>query len=147
MRIGKLENGFLKIANFAQENIKLLFLQCLNFVISTVKWLLDVPQFSVIEVKYLPTKQPVYNLTVEGLHEYIANDMLVANCDQFRYFSIMRRTDDRSREGEVMSYHPKTGYPIANANPNLGIKRLTSLKTGVKYVFKASEMGVERAEM
>lgn len=29
--------------------------------------------------------QPVYNLTIEDEHEYYANNVLVANCDSFRY--------------------------------------------------------------
>lgn len=29
--------------------------------------------------------QPVYNLTVEGEHEYFANGILVANCDAALY--------------------------------------------------------------
>lgn len=67
--------------------------------------------------------------------------------DALRYFSIMRRFDDRSSEREVMTYHPKTGYPMASRDTNLGIKRLTSMKAGVSYVFKSSQMGVERADL
>ena len=33
----------------------------------------------------LPGKHPVYNLTVDGEHEYYANGVLVSNCDAVRY--------------------------------------------------------------
>jgi hypothetical protein len=33
----------------------------------------------------LSERLPVYNLTVEGAHEYFANGILVKNCDAFRY--------------------------------------------------------------
>ena len=34
----------------------------------------------------------VYNLTVEGAHEYYANGILVSNCDAIRYLTIARST-------------------------------------------------------
>jgi phage terminase large subunit-like protein len=34
-------------------------------------------------------RAPVYNITVEGEHEYFANGVLVANCDALRYAAIM----------------------------------------------------------
>ena len=33
-------------------------------------------------------RQPVYNLTVEGEHEYFANGILVGNCDTMRYVTM-----------------------------------------------------------
>lgn len=37
------------------------------------------------------TRQPVYNITVEGEHEYYANGILVSNCDVLRY--VVRHLD------------------------------------------------------
>jgi len=43
------------------------------------------PVYVVSSFDPLPGKQPVYNLTVDGEHEYYANGVLVSNCDAARY--------------------------------------------------------------
>ena len=43
------------------------------------------PVYVVSSFDPLPGKQPVYNLTVDGEHEYYANGVLVSNCDAVRY--------------------------------------------------------------
>ena len=43
------------------------------------------PVYVVSSFEPLPGKQPVYNLTVDGEHEYYANGVLVSNCDAVRY--------------------------------------------------------------
>lgn len=40
---------------------------------------------AVLRVVTLPNPQAVYNITVEGDHEYFANGVLVSNCDNIRY--------------------------------------------------------------
>lgn len=47
-------------------------------------------------VEALPDPEPVYNLTVEGAHEYYAAGVLVSNCDAARYgfYSWERLTDE-----------------------------------------------------
>ena len=50
---------------------------------------------SVLSVSAEPTPQPVYNLTVEGAPEYLANGILVHNCDCVRY--VVAHRDLRSR--------------------------------------------------
>jgi hypothetical protein len=48
-----------------------------------------VPQkvVTVVGVKRLNKRAPVYNLTVDAVHEYYANGVLVHNCDAARYLA------------------------------------------------------------
>jgi hypothetical protein len=48
--------------------------------------LIDIKQknINIISKKYMG-KQKVYNITVEDVHEYLANDIVVKNCDAIRY--------------------------------------------------------------
>jgi intein-like protein with splicing domain len=84
---GKTEYLCQKIANFVGENILRLSQVVLNFAISIAKWLTFVQAVKVLELRTLPTKQSVFNLSVEQDHEYIANGLLVSNCDALRYFA------------------------------------------------------------
>jgi hypothetical protein len=43
---------------------------------------------TVVSVYDLGRSEPVYNLTVEGQHEYYANGVLVSNCDALRYLIV-----------------------------------------------------------
>jgi len=47
---------------------------------------------------------PVYNLTIEGEHEFFANGVLVANCDALRYSAVWL-TEDTQGPGELV-YQP-----------------------------------------
>jgi len=50
----------------------------------------------VLAVVNLPVRQNVYNLTVNKIHEYYANGILVANCDADRYL-IMSHPEDMEK--------------------------------------------------
>lgn len=53
----------------------------------------------IINKKYIG-KLPVYNITVEDVHEYIANDIVVKNCDALRY--VINHLYDQ----DSTQYHP-----------------------------------------
>ena len=73
----KKENIFVfnAVRNLLQELYKEL-----NSVIQTAN-----KKLYVLDVKKLKKKRIVYNLSVEGCHEYFANGILVSNCDSLRY--------------------------------------------------------------
>lgn len=48
-------------------------------------------------------REPVYNLTVAGDHEYFANGVLVSNCDALRYACL---AIDRWFDGEAEKDKP-----------------------------------------
>ena len=62
------------------------------------------------------TKHAVYNITVEGEHEYFANGILVSNCDPFRYacLSIMKILKVEHEK----STRPNRPRRMGNPNPN-----------------------------
>lgn len=47
-----------------------------------------IPAVHVIAVEALTTRMPVYNLTVDGEHEYFANGVLTHNCDALAYIGL-----------------------------------------------------------
>lgn len=52
---------------------------------------------------------PVYNLTVEGPHEYYAEGVLVGNCDALRYYVMGRPAP--AKDEPMIAYPPGTvGY-------------------------------------
>ena len=66
----------------------------LAFAISTVKWRSSGSVTRVTQVEYRGI-EPVYNLRVDGIHQYIVHGTLVANCDSVRYFLISRASASR----------------------------------------------------
>lgn len=71
-KYGRIRNYMKKIAQYVIKNMKLHFQQEQNIVTTIVK-----PKRYAQEI--------VYNITVEGEHEYFANGILVSNCDSLRY--------------------------------------------------------------
>lgn len=50
----------------------------------------SIPKSGVVDVTVLQVsdglkEQPVYNLTVEGVHQFVANGVITHNCDALRY--------------------------------------------------------------
>ena len=86
-RYGKIKSYLKRIAIFVAESIKHIFQIALNSVILTVKWQIF-GHAAVESVTRLNTKLPVYNLTIEGTGEYIANGLLVHNTDSARYLLV-----------------------------------------------------------
>ena len=85
LNIGKIQSEkYLRKKNISVNNAgSILFQELfreLNSVIQTAN-----KKTYVVGVKKLKKKQRVYNLAVEGCHEYFANGVLVSNCDALRY--------------------------------------------------------------
>ena len=53
----------------------------------------------------LKIKQPVYNLTVNKIHEYYANGVLVSNCDAGRYGTYSRAAPTEGEEVIIYDEH------------------------------------------
>ena len=124
--LGKIDLGLKQIVNFVEVGIKPLFLLALNSAILIAKWLLSVPDSVVLEVKPLNIKSPVYDLTVEDKHQFIANGILVSNC---RYFAISRHPSQDERQVAV-PYSSVTGYVgMSGGEPKLRntLKRLAGM--------------------
>lgn len=51
-----------------------------------------IPAFIQEIIVHKKHKEEVFNLTIEGKHEYFANGLLVANCDSFRYATMSDRS-------------------------------------------------------
>lgn len=58
---------------------------------------------SIVEIRDNEQKQPVYNLTVDGCHEYFANGILVHNCDSLRYLCMFLPMPDQMQEMTVIT--------------------------------------------
>ena len=86
--VGKIKSCLKEIVISAEEFTELLSLPVLNIAILIAKWLRFIPVIQVASVISLPTKQPVYNLTIAENSEYIANGLLVHNCDALRYLCV-----------------------------------------------------------
>lgn len=55
----------------------------------------------VLRVSVIPARRPVYNLSVDGAHEYFANGILVHNCDCLRY--ILHTQEGNMERGQPFS--------------------------------------------
>lgn len=123
-KCGKQKSGIQRIAQFVAESIKPLSLRALNFAIQIVG---NVTRkgVKVLSVVPLPTKQPVFNLTIEANSEYIANGLLVHNCDTLRYIAV--RVHDLMFGGKLLegdgeravAHEHRVGGPISLHDPDL----------------------------
>lgn len=106
-KAGKIKNWFSAIVISAADHIKRHSLLGLNFVTKIVSNLLFGP-VAAASVTHLPTKLPVYNLTINGRGEYIANGILVHNTDSLRYALV--RIHDLTFGGNVFSLERSFTY-------------------------------------
>jgi len=71
------------IASFVAASLRRMFLRGRSIVTSTARWLIS-GGAEVVRVEPLGTRS-VWNITVQGDHEFLANGILVHNCDSARY--------------------------------------------------------------
>jgi len=72
-------------------------------------------------------KSDVYNLTVEDVHEFVANGILVANCDQ------NDRDSDTTRQGKARWFDGLTPLLVPFFDPKTGISLETILYIGTHW--------------
>jgi len=78
------------VVNFAGGSMKRITQAGLSIVMVIARPLRCAPAVKVLKLEILDIKHLVYNLRVKDKHEYIANGLLVSNCEAIRYFATMR---------------------------------------------------------
>jgi predicted phage terminase large subunit-like protein len=87
-------------------------------------WMSEIVETSIITNK---RKSDVYNLTVEDVHEFVANGILVSNCDQ------NDRDSDTTRQGKARWFDGLTPLLVPFFDPKTGISLETILYIGTHW--------------
>ena len=78
-------------------------------------------------VERLPTLDPVYDLTVEGVHEFIAGGVVVHNCDELAAWQYAQDTWDMALMGLRLGHRPRILW-TTTPKPIELVRRLTEPK-------------------
>jgi intein/homing endonuclease len=112
-----------KLALYVEKNMKHIFLAGLNSV--------EAPAKHVIDVKCSEKVKPVYDLTVENHHCYYANNILVSNCDSFRYLcqGIVAFIDSQAAKASKLQPEADHDYnPLREKAIKMELREMQKLK-------------------
>lgn len=92
---------------------------------------MEAPAKHVIDVKCSEKVKPVYDLTVENHHCYYANNILVSNCDSFRYLcqGIVAFIDSQAAKASKLQPEADHDYnPLREKAIKMELREMQKLK-------------------